>query len=93
MSNQSTVSRSSRKRTPSGSRKSVRNWSWSLTGMILVSDKSSISDWWPLTRACTTRTKQYHGNAKIPLYAMNVCFIALCNMPIVAKKTVVLKIQ
>ncbi len=30
-------SRSSRKRTPSGREKSVRNWSWPLTRMVLIS--------------------------------------------------------
>ena len=33
----SKYSRSSRKRTPSGREKSVRNWSWPLTRMVLVS--------------------------------------------------------
>ena len=33
----SRYSRSSRKRTPSGREKSVRNWSWPLTRMVLVS--------------------------------------------------------
>ena len=63
----SICSRSSRKRTPSGL-EGVRNWSWPLTRMVLVSshERLGVRDRWPLTGACPASNKhweckKYHG--------------------------------
>ena len=64
----------SRKRTPSGREKGVRNWSW-----LLTSDDGSrkaatrvVRDRWPLTGACPANNK--HWKCKIKFHRINFFF-------------------
>lgn len=52
---------SSRKRTPSVREKSVRNWSWPLTRMVLVGGHQMK---WPITGACQANNKYWKYTKK-----------------------------